>query len=118
MARMFWMMGGAAVLAIGLACGGDITTTSGGLGGGGALSTDGSCPAGTTTSTISNGSRATLVALHPDDAYFDATFNASLPISGVVTGEMTPNDGCWIGGPFEGDDGTTYYFYKGAFTTP
>ena len=121
MTRVLWLMSGAAVVAIGLACGGDLgpsddlvvdvpSTMPAG---------EGACPAAAVTaSSWASGTRVTLIGLHPDDAYYDAEYLGRLPISGVTTGEMTLTEGCWMGGPMEADDGSSYYFYKGAFTQP
>ncbi len=117
MIRTAWCLGGAAVLAISLACGGDVNTSSFGSGSTSATSV---CPSNAVTAASwSEGTRLTLVALHPDDAYADGEWLSRIPVSGTVTGgEMTLTEGCWMGGPFEADSGDSYYFYKAAFTMP
>lgn len=116
MIRTAWCLGGAAVLAISLACSGDVSTS----GIGSATTATTVCPSNAATAASwSEGTRVTLVALHEDDAYADGEVLRRLPVSGTVSGgDMTLTEGCWMGGPFESDSGDSYYFYKGAFTMP
>ncbi|MFT6143859.1 MAG: hypothetical protein ACJAZO_004878 [Myxococcota bacterium] len=118
MIRTAWFLCGAAVLAISLACGGDdsspgFTTVA---------AATGVCPSNAVTAASwSEGTRVTLVAIHPDDAYAapEGDWLRRLPISGVVSGsDMSLQEDCWMGGPFESDSGDSYYFHKGAFTMP
>lgn len=77
------------------------------------------CPASAVSAAAwSDGTRATLIALHEDDAYSGSDSSITLPMSGHVDGEMTQTEGCWMGGPFVSDAGDSFYFYKGAFTQP
>ena len=66
---------------------------------------------------VSGGARATLLALHPDDAFASPELERKLPLTGKVPteGELTVTDGCWYGGDWVADNGDSYYFYKAAF---
>jgi hypothetical protein len=106
----------ATALAFSLACGGSSTIDtsyllSAGTGGGTA-----SCPAdASTASAFSNGDAVVLLAIHSEDAYAGSEHERNLPISGRVDGDLHNNGECWFGGGFVADDGTSFYFYKGAF---
>jgi hypothetical protein len=81
----------------------------------GALSSS-ECPEGASTQMgFADGERATLAAIHPEDAYSGSEYEAAMPLTGTVTGDLHNNDSCWFGGGFRGDDGTEFYFYKAAF---
>jgi ribosomal protein L21E len=75
---------------------------------------DGRCPSGALTS-IADGQRLNVAAIHPDDAYHDSR-GTIVGSKGVNTG-LTVTEGCWFGGPFRQEDGEERYFYKAAFTS-
>lgn len=107
MVRFVAVMGSLVVLAVSLACGGANSSP--------VITNSSVCPAlAVTVDSWPEGTRLTLIGLHPDDAYADRI--SGPPISGVTIGEMTMNGDCWMGGPFDADDGTGYYFFKAAFT--
>jgi hypothetical protein len=66
-------------------------------------------------SPIPAGTRVSLIAIHQDDAYAGSEYEADLPITGTVDGDLHGNDGCWAGGGFDADSGQNFYFYKAAF---
>ncbi|TNE90420.1 MAG: hypothetical protein EP330_07965 [Deltaproteobacteria bacterium] len=107
-------------LGFGLACGGmDMDTASLYVpppSVGGAASA--ACPPGAASGKdFSPGAKLTLVAIHPDDAYFGPDVLGRLPEKGKVgSGDLTVTEGCWYGGEFEADNGNSYYFYMAAFT--
>ena len=77
------------------------------------------CPPGAiTTPVIQKGQSVTLMALHPDDAYFGGDTQAKIPLRGKPTSDegLTVQDGCWYSGEFEAPGGDSFYFYKAAFT--
>ena len=74
---------------------------------------DGSCPAGAFRgSGQEDGARVTVLAVHPDDAYFDNRGEIEGRM-GVVSGDIHNNGDCWFGGSIV-TDGTSRYFYKAA----
>lgn len=75
------------------------------------------CPDGAVrdVTSIPEGTTVTLIAVHPDDAYSGSEHERSLPLTGIVDGDLHTNDGCWLGGGFEAENGTEFYFYKAAF---
>ncbi len=75
------------------------------------------CPADAVIldSPIPDGTRVSLVAIHQDDAYAGSEYEADLPITGTVDGDLHGNEGCWAGGGFDADSGQNFYFYKAAF---
>ncbi len=66
-------------------------------------------------SPIPSGTRVSLIAIHQDDAYSGSEFEADLPITGTVDGDLHVNEDCWAGGGFDADSGDSFYFYKAAF---
>ena len=79
--------------------------------------TDGSrvAPEGAIRRTLGAGEPVTLLALHPDDAYFESRGEV-LGRQCYPTDSMSQNEPGWHGGPVTCWDGTTYYFYKVALT--
>ena len=66
---------------------------------------------------MSAGESLTLVALHPDDAYYGGDTMGKMPLQGKSTGGgRSVTDSCWYSGEFEGNNGDSFYFYKAAFT--
>jgi len=75
---------------------------------------DPSCPPGAATAAgFPSGQRVKIVGVHADDAYHDKAA-ALIGTSGVVSGDLHNQGGCWYGGGVKADDGTEYYFYKAA----
>lgn len=78
------------------------------------------CPPGAITdSEVAGGTSLTLVALHPDDAYFGGDTMGKIPLAGTVpsSGTLSNTEDCWFSGEFEGKSGSdSFYFYKAAFT--
>ncbi|TNE90222.1 MAG: hypothetical protein EP330_09195 [Deltaproteobacteria bacterium] len=77
--------------------------------------TEPSCPEGAVRS-IAKGTKLTLAALHPDDAYYSSR-DGMLGVRGTSVG-LHPTEGCWFAGEFTRDDGGDHYFYKAAFIDP
>jgi hypothetical protein len=77
--------------------------------------TGAACPPGANTAALTAGTRVKIVALHPDDAYHSDSARI-IGTVGAVADDLHSNDGCWMGGGFNADDGNYYYFYKAAVT--
>ncbi len=71
------------------------------------------CPSGSATSNMAEGTRVEVLGVHSDDAYY-SNRSSIVGLQGVVSGDLHSNDGCWMGGGFTADNGTYYYFYKAA----
>jgi hypothetical protein len=75
-----------------------------------------SCPDGAIRGRdVLAGTPLQLVALHSEDAYSTSDF--TMPMTGQAAGDgLTVTEDCWYGGSFSAADGSSYYFYKAAFT--
>lgn len=73
------------------------------------------CPEGAFTGqSLAEGSRVQVLAVHPDDAYWDVRKQLE-GTEGLVAGDLHNNgNSCWFGGGFTADDGEYSYFYKAA----
>lgn len=71
------------------------------------------CPPGAATTKLADGTRVKVLAIHPDDSYYQ-DFARITGETGKVTGDLHPQDGCWLTGGFTADNGTYYHFYKAA----
>jgi len=73
-----------------------------------------SCPPGSATGVLADGTPVKVLAVHPEDSYYQDSARITGE-TGKVTGDLHPQDGCWLAGGFTADDGTYYHFYKAAF---
>ena len=76
-----------------------------------------SCPPGASTaSSIPSGAAVKVIGLHPEDAYYDGSYATTVGVSGTTTDTLDNQGDCWFSGPMNGNDGSSFYFYKAALS--